>query len=82
MSYGEPERVIKNFLISESREKKRILCLNKRKNIYPSLIKELDKDSTMPANVVWKDGQINIGKEFGIDHIKVTNFYLRFCLKL
>ena len=34
------------------------------------------------ANVEWKDGKINIGKEFGMDGFKVTNFHLRFGLKL
>ena len=47
------------------------------KNLYPSL------DSTMLcANVEWKDGKINIGDKFGIDDIKVTDFHLRFRLKI
>lgn len=47
------------------------------KKIYPPL------DSTMLcANVQLKDGKINIGDKFGIEDIEVTDFHLRFCLKI
>ena len=54
------------------------------KKIYPSLNAELNKDSTMlSAYVEWKGDKINIGDKFGIkDDIQVTNFHLRFGLKL
>ena len=51
------------------------------KKIYPSLNAE-DSSQMLCAYVEWKDGKINIGKEFGMDGIKVTNFHLRFGLKL
>jgi len=38
------------------------------KKIYPSIM--------LCANVEWKGDKINIGKEFGMDGIKVTNFHL------
>ena len=63
------------------------------KNLYPSLDSTnstLDSTNStnstnsimLCANVEWKDGKINIGKKFGIDGISVTDFHLRFGLKM
>ena len=63
------------------------------KNLYPSLDStmlcrdgQLSRDNRpslmLCANVEWKGDKINIGKELGIDGIKVTSFHLRFGLKI